>query len=472
MQVAQLLDPDESISCSLCGSANNRCKDCVKLLKRRRNMNDVTKRLFKLQNKNQTGKEKGEGRGSGNKTPLNWKSIRKSCSKAKESQPSVGWKNWRCGLLEKANPSQQEKDAVLLIEAFDDPLLGWMLLEYSEADKFISRPCKYREILLYIMKTSQSTDSGPNRPDMAVQSSHKVTPDVATMPTTQLQHGDIIVEIEAENSPSNALEQHMDGIQGVRRHNSNSLPTWPNDAALGSPAFHGRQTDERSGVDVHTQVAPGSVQCNNKRANDEESLERKRRRLRSGQPGTHGGNDLMLTEDAVSKSICASDQESCMSTSPEQSAGVEAFAHIASHSTIRSPIPDLRVHPSPGFQYLGQTSCTEQGDCCLVYGWPTYWAASFLTAEEIPLKTDGNLWIGSISLSSLGKLPNNALVDQVRRSETWKKQSQGCKKSQCFKICLQTSGFKGVSYFTSQWHMATVFCTVPRNEAPELLEVY
>ncbi|KAF1352961.1 hypothetical protein EJ07DRAFT_158963 [Lizonia empirigonia] len=207
-----------------------------------------------------------------------------------------------------------------------------------------------------------------------------------------------------------------------------------------------------------------ALQCNGKRQNGGKRPGRKRVCLGSEQLDTRGANVSMLPKHAISMPISRPDGELHMPTSPEQSSGVETPAPIGPHSTIHSPMSGPLAHLSPKLEYLGQTSCTEPSDCCLVYSWPAYSAVRFLLDEKTPLWTDGNIYEGRILLPSLERLPNGSLVESVRRSETWKKQSQGYKSLVCFKICLPTSPTMSTE------PMGTIFCTVPRNEAPEMYE--
>ncbi|KAF1357488.1 hypothetical protein EJ07DRAFT_157500 [Lizonia empirigonia] len=437
-QVAQLLDPDENIRCSLCDSTKDRCDDCTTLLKRRYKMKDLMSRLYRLQNKKQLGKVKGQGRGTGKKKRVNWESIQASCSKAKESNPNVGWDAWRCRLLEKANPSQKEQDVILLIEAFDDQRIGWML-EQVETDEWISRPSIYREILVYIMKTSPGTSLGPNHLDMTVNARHEVVSAVATMPTSPPQHSNTIIATDATDSPPNALEQDTEGVEAVYRHSSSPLPTRPND----SLAACERQADERGDADAHTQVASGSVQRHLKRLNNEEGPESKRRRFES-------------------------DKEPYLSTRPKQSAGVGTPAPIVPRPTIHELVLN-RQAATPGglsteFEYCGQLDIPGTSDCRLEYCWSGYSAIGFLKDKETAMKSDPLYWYGEISLSLIEIVPFKDLTDSIKRSEIWKLQSEDCKVSECFTIKMRRTD---AQLYGDVATTATVYCIVPKNEAPE-----
>jgi hypothetical protein len=322
-----------------------------------RNLHDLFERLADLCKGITTRKQKDNPNPRKyEKKRLNITQIGNSCCKAKKTQPSEGLESWSRELLQKTNTSQEEDDAILLIKTFKDDLPGWMLMAVPEVDYWVTRPKKYREILLYILKNSK-----PDRPDMAVQARREVAPAMATMPASQLQHSHAIIAAEATDSPSDAPEQHTEGTPAFDRQSSIPLSTPPNGMIQPSDSLVAceRQADERSDVDTHTQVASRPLQRNVKRPNDEESPERKRMRLEFRQADPHGANETMLAEHAISTLISVPDQEPCMPTSPEQSAGVETPAPTGRCSTIHSlmsvPQAPTIEDVSPNFEYLVQT---------------------------------------------------------------------------------------------------------------------
>jgi hypothetical protein len=76
-------------------------------------------------------------------------------------------------------------------------------------------PSKYREILLYIMKTSENAKPRTNRLDMPVQTPHEVVPTTTTILALQhkkIPHSDTVIATEEIGSPSHALEQRTEGF--------------------------------------------------------------------------------------------------------------------------------------------------------------------------------------------------------------------------------------------------------------------
>jgi hypothetical protein len=260
-----------------------------------------------------------------------------------------GYEGWWKNLKQKEKLSGLDKDIILLVEAFGNKELAWRFSRYPEIDRLFKQPYDYGKLLVLVMRWNPAAER-------------------------HIKQGHTSVN-ETKEDPLGGATQPLDPQPACKR-----------------PA------NERDDVDAHTQVASESVQRNDKRPNKGENHQRKRTRYGSEQPDTHGANDTMLAEHAISTSISVPDQEPCMPTSPEQSAGVETPAPIERRSTVHSlmlvsqapTIEDV----SPNFKHLGQTGSAEpmQSDgSALDRHTSIYECNTYQTREDSSMQTPGIL---------------------------------------------------------------------------------
>jgi hypothetical protein len=431
--VAHIVSPDDSVRCSSCEKLENCCKTCATPSEPYRGLHAVFERFAELRKNKITDKQQRQDQiNKWAKKRLNWKLVQESCSNAKNVRPIAGLDDWYDQLKLQTNKSQVDDDAILLTKTFDDKLLGWVLKSVPDIDYWATRPTKYLQILLHIMKTSLGTILGPNRPDAAVQARHEVAPAVA---------GQIIITAGATDAPSNALEEHTE------EYIASPLPARLNSTIqpLDSPEAPERRADGRNDVDSHNQVTSESAQRNFKRLNDKDHPGRKRVCL---QQNTYEVDETTSTGQTILTPIPVPAQELYISTSVERI-----------HPLLPDPDVSLIEKVNPYIELIGEIGCTEKGDCSQVFLWEGYSAAALTFSKECLLESCGEFWKGRISRSLLEKLPFKHLVERIKCSETWKKQPLDC-----FIIWLQKEGYGWDGSYLARLGVAMVSCIVPRDE--------
>ncbi|KAF2844734.1 hypothetical protein T440DRAFT_512026 [Plenodomus tracheiphilus IPT5] len=224
-----------------------------------------------------------------------------------------GYESWWSNLNQKEQLSGPDQDIVLLVEAFGDKEFAWRFSQYPNIDRLYKQPLDYGKLITFVMRRDRAAK-------YHIKQDH--------------------------TSVSKTREDQLGGA-------TQSLD--PQSACKGP--VNGR-------VNVVGDLSVVQKAPQRKRPNVGESHEGKRICLASGQRGTPEFNGTMSAKDAISTPISVPNQEPCMSTSPEQSAGVETPAPIGRRSTVHSlmsvPQAPTIEDVSPNFEYLVQTGSAEE----------------------------------------------------------------------------------------------------------------
>ena len=216
---------------------------------------------------------------------------------------------------------------------------------------------------------------------------------------------------------------------------------------------------EGSGVCCHTSVASESGRSDVKRHDPEESRKRKRKCHATVQLDTHGVSDLKPTEG----------QEPRMFTSPGQPAAVETSAPVEPHPMIHKLILNRQAPTADGlsteFEYCGQSDRLGTSDVVVEYSWTGFSAVTVAQDGKHLIEDDDVFYYYKLSPSSIERVPFKDLTNSMKRSETWKKQSQDCEGSECFILKLRKLNIPGLYHSIPE--TACVRCVVPREEAPK-----